>query len=230
MRRLPYPPARVLTPAEETRTTGLVVAPRLEHGYTGVWSFTGTWTVLHRESGYPATTAGPTGLGHARDLATLLGELGIDWTREKDRLPLHDPAARSAVHEARNQIRAAAKQARPARLVHSWQQAPLLYWLGPIDGEPVAHFRTFTDAADYATAHHTPRHEHRTVIGRDEAPWWGLRCAAADCGIEFDLDEGWCPHRSELAGVARDNGWRRLGPQHWLCPTCIALFTPAYPF
>ncbi|MBE9375580.1 hypothetical protein IQ251_14095, partial [Saccharopolyspora sp. HNM0983] len=218
------PAIPVPTPAEKTRTPGLFVAPSMRRGHAAAWRFTGNWTVLHHESGYPPLHVGPAGLGHARELAALLGELGIDWTQPADALATHNPVVRGALQRVRTRIQHAVSENRPVRLARSWCEATPPYWVGGPDANDTELFPTFGTAADFAldTA------ATSVVVGRSDLVWWQLRCAAPDCRAELTEDE-WLPHRGDAADIARGEGWRRLSAQHWLCPTCIAVFTPVCP-
>ncbi|GAA4890916.1 hypothetical protein [Saccharopolyspora cebuensis] len=214
--------------AEATHTAGLVITPGMTQSLRDDWSFTGTWDVRHQSSGYVVIANGPSiGLGHARDLAVLLGELDLDWTQPSDVLPLRDPAVRAAVGDVQAQISAAAWEARPARLrATSWMEFPPPYWIGQPGGEADEFFRTFAAAADRLLAVGWTD----GVVGRDTAPWWDLLCAAADCRTHPEEGEmGWLPERSHVVEVAHADGWRRLDTKRWLCHWCTTLFTPTHP-
>lgn len=227
--RYGHPPVLATAVAEQSRTPGLVVAPRMQQDITGAWSFSGAWCVLHQPSGLVVGHARNAGLGHARDLAHLLGELPIDWTQPDS--TLRDRAVWSAAQEPIERTLLAINQARPARLLNSsWREIPPPYWVGQEPGMTDFVFRTWSEAAEFAlTEGHLPDWEG-AVIGREPAPMWDLICAALDCQTQpLDGDVGWMFHRRELGEAARDEGWRRLDEQRWLCERCSALFIPTCP-
>ncbi|MCA1194165.1 hypothetical protein [Saccharopolyspora sp. 6V] len=231
--RGPRASAAVTAPVvgEPTAADGLVVCPHLTQLQPdAAWTYSGEWTVRHRLSGRsPAAHVPGSGLGHARDLAALLGDLDVDWTQAADELPVSDPQIGAAVRGVVDRVRDAVRDARPVRLrPSSWVEVPPPYWLAagvePGDG---CFYPQWGDAADALAA--GARRE--AVVRRDTAAWWDLRCAAADCTehlAEDEYESGPMDSRAALADLARDTGWHALDHDHrqWLCPACHVAFTP----
>lgn len=211
------------TVAEATGTPGLVITPRLRKQYPGRWAFTGEWNVWHQPSGHIAITAFGANLGHARDLAALLGELAVDWTQPFDRLPLRGLRASAAVNDIRERLERAVADDCPLRTTQSsWGQVPPEYWVGTAD-EPDEFFASFDHAAEYVLEAQPFYDPDELIVGRCASPSWHLYCASDECLTPL-TDEYPVLHRADAADLARDEGWRRLDFSRWLCRTCSAQF------
>lgn len=218
------------TTGEPTTTPGLAVVPTLRPHIGGGWQFTGEWSLTHTRSGLETVPVEGAGLGHARDLAAVLADTGIDWTQHRDEIA-HD--ARDLLLDLHRRACFAVWHAQPLRLrPTSWNPlAPSWFLHDPHadpDDEPVELFATYEDAAYAVAADELDGVEVRQ--GTDQE--WQLRCAWTDCqaGVIGEDDHLMRePDRGQLRAAATDDRWRPLDDHRWLCPNCSYLFTPTTP-
>lgn len=225
---------------EATVTDGLAIAPRLERvGETGRWAFTSEWVLVHMASHMNLMHIPGMSLGHARELAQLLGECGIDWTQPADTLfgPELGPKTREVLSRAFHLTMAAVKQHRPVLLSESsWRLLPPPWVVDVLDRDGRVRFtdtsETYTGAERLAVefGENLDSDGEEVRIRRSADPVWELRCARRDCGHPLsDCTQlpRHCVDRQELIVEATREYWQALDDRRWLCPTCDRLCQPA---
>ncbi|HEY3483710.1 MAG TPA: hypothetical protein VGL02_33015 [Streptomyces sp.] len=203
---------------EATSAAGLVVVPVLAGTI-----FTGRWRLCQTRTGAPVCS--PTSLAYARELATLLADLGLDWRRPLSVLKA-EPAAAAAVER----IAEIADAALVAREPLWWGRSS---WAshGPLWRVGVgAYVWTATFAEMWTQLDTLPAGDRH--VGHDPAPTWTLRCGAPLC-TEGNGDVAAVPSpyewhegrplrtadRAALVVEAVAAGWHHRGA-HWLCHEC----------
>lgn len=231
---------------EPTSVPGLVVAPRVERTLGGSqWRFTGRWSVVHAASGKLVFRAPDASLGQARELAEMLGEYDLDWTRTGQEI-VDDDAARKAADEVARLAYDALEQGRPIRLVaSSWRQCPPPWLVTALNREQEVldgYFcSNYPDAErmaielagdlklDVATADKPWLIAGWDVtVSRSEEPVWELGCAVEGCPevlVDGEYD-GPVRHtgRAWLSEIATADYWLALDERRWLCPECRDLY------
>lgn len=185
---------------------------------------TGMWNVVHVASGLAVSWATELDLGRARELALLLAQAEVDWTR-----PACDVATdkvRAVVGDALDQLEAAVID---GRLVHprpSWVQIPPVWHSDSPDDERL--FFTWAEVLGFVDelASDDPDAVDGDLVVRDQHPSWTLRCASSVCLDDVVLlDEQdftlASPDQRDLDRAARATGWRQLTARHWLYPRCV---------
>lgn len=214
----PWPHGR--TAVVEPAAPGLGIAARTDdHG-----RHTGMWNVVHVASGLAVSSTTELDLGRARELALLLSQTEVDWTR-----PSCDVATdevRAVVMDALGQLEAATVDGRLACPRPSWVQIPPVWHSVCPDDERL--FFTWQQVLDFvdALASDDPDAVEGDLVVRDQHPSWTLRCASSVCpdGATLEDEQDFTlasPDRRDLVREARATGWRELTARHWLCPRCV---------
>ncbi|KAA5829554.1 hypothetical protein F1721_24880 [Saccharopolyspora hirsuta] len=229
------PRQRITTVVETTPVAGLVIGPAARFDdELGQWGFTGTWNLLHAGSGLVVLSLPGIGLARLREVAVLLGQTGIDWTRSQPELATED--VRLARHQVARRAQAAAEQGCPLRLEEtSWRQVPPSWAVTVLDGQGQVEDSYTTETSDAADelalllGDELGLDETSTgdiTVGRLTELEWQLHCARTGCGTALTGDDYLLstPDRSWLIDLAQDEQWRQLDDRRWLCWSCNPQF------
>lgn len=232
---IPSPSNRTEIPmiGEIGRTRGLAIVPRLELSADSGYRFTGSWKVVHAESGMPILAVLGMGLGHARDGLDLLDELDVDWTQPFRVIRATYRSSSETVLAFNDRAMAAVQESRPLLTSPSWRPLDNRWFVyNPGIDEFVADLLDSYEAAEgqrrYFEIHGIT--SGPSEIGQRQDRQWALQCASPRCRVDLEGDERppfTHTDPSVVTDLALDEEWRRIDEQHWLCSECSSLFTGA---
>jgi hypothetical protein len=222
---------------EPTATPGLLITPTvgLDDAH-----YTGGWSVVHAGSGL-SVGGGDLPLVYARQLATLLGDLDVDWTRHHDQFVIPGFHLLRAVCVVHVRVAQAWQAGRPVWYARdSWQHHAPAWTLEPADwDQPTYGFDTWRELETWVSDYDVDPDDIDAVrITREPDPTWTLRCAAPTCDdqgqpavlsydhIDYGETRTRARDRGDLAREARQAGWTRHDPRHWICRACTHAHIP----
>ncbi|MEV5720643.1 hypothetical protein AB0L41_42830 [Amycolatopsis mediterranei] len=196
--------------------------------------YTGDWCLTHAATG--ARVSLPAGHLHTREALHWLAGRGVDWTQTAPAI-LDDPAAKDAHTALFYQLWDARQEHRPLLYARtSWREWPPRYRIRHRSMISVEAFDTFEAAAELADDATTMPdgalhlHPDAEIYREPRGPGWGLRCASIACGdsswlVDWAADE-WhaLGTRTDIAELAREEGWAWHRGDYWTCPECTRLY------
>lgn len=196
--------------------------------------YTGDWCVTHADTG--ARVSLPAGHLHTREALQWLAGRGVDWTQTASAI-LDDPAAKDAFTALFYELWEARQDHRPLVYARtSWREWPPRYRIRHRSMISREAFDTFEAAAELADDAVTMPdgalhlHPNAEIYREHRGPGWGLRCCSIDCDdsswlVDWAADE-WhaLGTRTDIADLAREEGWAWHRGDYWTCPDCSRLY------